>query len=72
MTDLPTPRRYAGEPFRVTAQCRRCQHETVLDLVALAAGPHADTPIVELPLRCRCGARDFGVTVAILREPFAG
>jgi hypothetical protein len=56
----------------VTAQCRRCQHERALDLASLAAGPHAGTPLIALPLRCRCGSRDYGVTVAIVREPFEG
>ncbi len=65
---LPTPRHYAGQPFSVAAICQACQHSVELDLVELVAGPHADTPLVQLPLR---GA---GVWAGRLqeREPYGG
>ncbi|HEX3351151.1 MAG TPA: hypothetical protein VHS58_23895 [Acetobacteraceae bacterium] len=66
MPDLPTPRSYAEQPFRVIATSRIGTGWT-LDLPTLASGPHADTRLLELPLRCRCGARDLGVTVAYER-----
>jgi hypothetical protein len=31
-----------------------------LDVTELAAGPQTDTPLIELPLRCGCGAREYG------------
>jgi hypothetical protein len=59
----PTPRGYAGRSLSVTATCRVCRHGVRLDLAALAAGPHDDTPVIGLPLRCRCGARDHSIRV---------
>jgi hypothetical protein len=65
MSDLPTPRSYAGTHFRVAASCRNCEHAVRLDLAALAAGPNADMPLTELPLRCeQCGVRGHDIRVS--------
>jgi hypothetical protein len=64
MTDdaLPTPRSIP-QGYDVSAWCRACQHTVRLDLPALVGGGHGDVPLIQLPLRCRCGSDQFGVIV---------
>jgi hypothetical protein len=53
---LPTPRTTLAAAGALWGVCRRCNHASVLNLGALDAGPHADRPLRELPLRCAsCG-----------------
>ena len=60
----PTPRDYAGGPHAAHADCSGCQRRATLDLVKLAAGPHALTPLIHLPLRCAvCGSSVFTVAI---------
>jgi len=49
--------------YAVDAWCRKCQHTVRLDLAALIANGHGDEPLIHLPLRCRCGCREFGIIV---------
>jgi hypothetical protein len=53
---LPTPRDYL-RLHRVDVCCLGCDHIVELDLAALIAGGHGDTPLTRLPLRCTaCGS----------------
>lgn len=47
----------------VTAICRACDRYQLLDLTDLVRRGHEDTPLLELPLRCRCGSRAYTVVV---------
>ncbi|HYZ22507.1 MAG TPA: hypothetical protein VE690_10150 [Rhodopila sp.] len=63
---LPTPRMYLGV-HTVQAYCKHCRHPRyrTLDLQKLIDQGHADTPLVELPLRCiDCGKRGHGIVVS--------
>ncbi len=64
MSDAPTPRTSLAARVSVTAICRVCGHNQPLDLADLIARGHADTPLLALPLRCRCGERGFEVIVS--------
>jgi hypothetical protein len=60
----PTPRFYAGSGHVAHADCGRCQRRATLDLVTLAAGPHALTPLIHLPLKCAgCGSTTFTIAI---------
>jgi hypothetical protein len=64
MTDLPTPRDYAGI-HRVDAVCPACDRWHKLDLIALIQSGHGDVPLVKLPLRCSgCGASGHKIIVS--------
>ena len=55
----PTPRTMLAASASLWAVCRRCNHARRLDVAALAAGPHADRPLRDLPLRCAvCATSD--------------
>jgi hypothetical protein len=44
-----------------------------LDLIALAGGRHADTPLIGLPLKCsECGSATFSISVRYIgvHKPF--
>ncbi len=58
-----TPRIYARMCLRVTARCGKCQRVLPLDLAQLATGPQADTPLIELPLQCKCGASGHNLII---------
>lgn len=63
----PTPATVASSlraHVDVTVYCRVCRHSGPLDLEAMAERGHTDTPLLALPLRCRCGARSFEVRVS--------
>jgi hypothetical protein len=51
MSDIPTPRHYAGI-HAVHAVCASCDHIALLDLDALVAAGHGDTPLIRLRLTC--------------------
>jgi hypothetical protein len=64
----PTPRDYANGPHSDHADCGRCQHRATLDLVQLAAGSHALTPLIHLRLNARtaeaqCSASPLSMSV---------
>ena len=48
----------------VAVLCLECERARELDLRGFAASRHGDTPLAELPLRCRCGSRAFRVSVS--------
>jgi hypothetical protein len=48
----------------VHAACRTCDRITLLDLDRLATEGYADTPLIQLPLRCQCGSTNYGVAVS--------
>jgi len=52
----------------VAALCLECERVRELSLKGFVANRHGDTPLAELPLRCRCGSRAFRVVVSG-REP---
>ena len=60
---LATVRTALAAHCRVSAHCLRCDHVRDLDLDALAER-HADTALIRLPLRCRCGSRACRVVVS--------
>jgi hypothetical protein len=62
---LPTPRSIP-QGYVVSAWCRACQRTVLLDLPALVAGGHGDVPLIQLPLRCRCGSDLFGIIVGAI------
>jgi hypothetical protein len=64
---LPTVRTALAARCRVAALCLDCDRARDLDLKALAKH-HADTPLIRLPLRCRCGSRRYRIIVSG-REP---
>lgn len=48
----------------LTAICQACQHAQRLDVAALVAAGHGDTPLDDLALRCSaCGSRDVKCVV---------
>jgi hypothetical protein len=60
---LPTPRQYANL-HRVDDACRSGNHIVTLDLPALIASGHGDTPLIQLPLRCgNCGGKGPSIIV---------
>jgi hypothetical protein len=66
MSDLPTPKDYAGI-HTVHAVCRNpaCDHRAKLDLAALVAAGQGDIPLVELKLRCSaCGKTGHEIKVS--------
>lgn len=69
---LPTPRLYAGTSNTVAVTCRDCRHSTELDMAALAQTRHADTPLIELRLRCSaCGSAAVDRVVVSVGVPRA-
>ena len=48
----------------VDALCLDCDHIRRLDLPAPTARGMQDTPLIRLPLRCRCGSRRCRVIVS--------
>jgi hypothetical protein len=61
---LPTVRSALAAHCQAAALCLTCDHIRNLDLRELATR-HADTALVELPLRCQgCGARRFRIIVS--------
>jgi hypothetical protein len=72
MSGPPTPRSTVAAQCDVTVICRHCDRHVPLDLAALMAGPHADTPLLELPLQCAsCGRMGHQVIVSGYRPPAA-
>ena len=67
----PTPRTSLAAHVTITVYCRHCQHSAPLDLAGMAEAGPADTPLLELPLRCdHCGAIAYRINVS--GPPFAG
>jgi len=64
---LATVRTALAAHCTVAALCLRCDHVRDLDLEVLAER-HADTALIVLPLRCRCGSRRCRIIVSG-REP---
>ena len=64
---LPTVSTALAAHCRVSAHCLDCERVQELNLEALAER-HADTALIRLPLRCRCGSRRCRVVVSG-REP---
>jgi hypothetical protein len=61
---LPTVRSALAAHCQAAALCLTCDHIQDLDLRELATR-HADTALIQLPLRCqRCGARRFRIIVS--------
>ena len=61
---LPTVRSALAAHCQVAALCLSCDHVRNLDLRELATR-HADTALIQLPLRFqRCGARRFRIIVS--------
>lgn len=55
----------------VHVQCRNCRRWRKLDLQALAARGHAETPLLFLPLVCSaCGSRDHDSVVSPGEHPY--
>ena len=64
LSDLPTPRDYAGV-HRVDAVCTACDHWAMLDLEDLVRRGFGDVPLIRLPLRCAgCGKRGHKVVAS--------
>ena len=62
--DLPTPRQYLNV-HSVHSICTRCDRWVKLDLAALIAAGHGDTPLMKLPLRCsQCGRMGLEIKVS--------
>ena len=49
---------------RVAVLCLECEHARELDLKGFTANRLGNTPLLWLPLRCRCGSRALRVTVS--------
>ena len=64
---LATVRSALAAHCLVAALCLKCDHVRDLDLEALVER-HGDTPLIRLPLRCRCGSRRCQIIVSG-REP---
>jgi hypothetical protein len=63
MSELPTPRDYLGV-HTVYAFSAPCNRHRQLDLAAMIAAGHGDTPLVKLPLTCsQCDKSGHSITV---------
>ena len=60
---LATVRSALAAHCLVAALCLKCDHVRDLNLKALAER-HADTALISLPLRCRCGSRRWRIVVS--------
>ena len=50
---------------RITATCKHCHRDAVLDLAALDRAGHGRTALLDLPLKCaECGGRGHGIIVS--------
>lgn len=59
---LPTPASRLHDGGAVSVSCNRCRRVVPLDLTDMVARGLGETPLAELPLRCRaCGSRSFGL-----------
>jgi hypothetical protein len=74
LSDVPPPtaRTYLGR-YTVHVTCLKCDHKITLDLEALVKGRHADTPLIELPLKCTaCLGRRFHISVEYVDQFMPG
>jgi hypothetical protein len=63
MSELPTPRLYAGV-HRVDAGCVACDRWVTLDLDDPIRRGLGDMPLIQLPLRCsQCGKAGHKISV---------
>jgi hypothetical protein len=64
VTDLATVATALAAECRLHAICADCERVQQIDLQALVDAGWTRTPLVDLPLRCRCGSRRCSAVVS--------